>query len=495
MRGCAIFVAVLAAALSAGAQCTDNTTDTDGLQSLLTAGGANYTLQLCAGKVYNLSLPLNFTATEQEISTEGYPTDDTRATLLVGGFNVTSAIQATDQGRDGCKLRNIQINGNRGDNPIYTAPSANIEMGGANSNQLIEYVKSYDPRGWSCMHIAEGQFNCNNMTIQHNDIGPCGSESFQQWSDGISLSCMSSLVQNNTIVDATDGGIVVFGAPFSIVRNNTIHVKTRTLLGGINMVDVLPWKPDGNYSHTVVENNIIMGGFATDYGNATLGTNNASAIIKMGIAIGPRAWFNEQYGTNQSMGGTVQNNVLSGAFAFGIGVSSARNFIIQNNSFTGNVTFSGSSGPNCTTGDQTPHPPTALLVESTSTENLTISYPGPFDTDSSDSSSQGSSWSFVNGTANGLTCFLPLGSDQLAWPYGGGQVNSRTLDESVTGTANGTSTSTSAGTGSSTSQTAATSSGSTQSSAAGDRAKLPATAVIGVMTMLAGVGVGAVLAL
>jgi parallel beta-helix repeat protein len=42
------------------------------------------------------------------------------------------------------------------------------------------------------------------------------------------------LVQNNVIVDATDGGIVIFGAPFSTIRNNTIGVKTRTTLGGIN---------------------------------------------------------------------------------------------------------------------------------------------------------------------------------------------------------------------------------------------------------------------
>lgn len=33
-------------------------------------------------------------------------------------------------------------------------------------------------------------------------------------------------MQNNEITDATDGGIVVFGAPFSTVRNNTIKAKT-----------------------------------------------------------------------------------------------------------------------------------------------------------------------------------------------------------------------------------------------------------------------------
>jgi hypothetical protein len=32
----------------------------------------------------------------------------------------------------------------------------------------------------------------------------------------------------------------------------------------------------------------------------------------------------------------------------------------------------------------------------------------------------------VNGTALGLTCFLPPGTDQFAYPYGGGGVNAAT---------------------------------------------------------------------
>lgn len=97
-------------------------------------------------------------------------------------------------------------------------------MGGGNSNQLVEYVHSYDPRGWTCLHAAEGPLSCQSMTIQNNDIGPCGSDTFQQWADGISLSCRNSIVRNNMIQGATDGGIVVFGSPGSQIYNNTIWV-------------------------------------------------------------------------------------------------------------------------------------------------------------------------------------------------------------------------------------------------------------------------------
>lgn len=116
-------------------------------------------------------------------------------------------------------------------------------MGGGNSGQLvsgicglakcvierhlrqIEFVHSYDPRSWSCLHIAEGPFTCSGVVIQNNDIGPCGTDTFQEWADGISLSCSNSIVRNNVISDATDGGIVVFGAPGSLIQNNTISVE------------------------------------------------------------------------------------------------------------------------------------------------------------------------------------------------------------------------------------------------------------------------------
>lgn len=39
-----------------------------------------------------------------------------------------------------------QIDGNRGDLPINPQGNANVDMGGANADQLIEYVHSFDPK-------------------------------------------------------------------------------------------------------------------------------------------------------------------------------------------------------------------------------------------------------------------------------------------------------------------------------------------------------------
>jgi len=97
-------------------------------------------------------------------------------------------------------------------------------MGGNNSNQTIEYVRSYDPRSWSCLHVAEGSLACDNVVVQNNDIGPCGLDKFQQWADGVSMSCRNGIVRNNMIQGPTDGGIVLFGSPGTQVYNNTIWI-------------------------------------------------------------------------------------------------------------------------------------------------------------------------------------------------------------------------------------------------------------------------------
>ncbi|BEI86440.1 hypothetical protein CcaverHIS002_0607270 [Cutaneotrichosporon cavernicola] len=383
--------------------CVPNTAD---LQALLTTGGKGYVLSLCPDTVYSVSKSLNFTAPEQEISTEGYPTDGSRATLrVVGG---TCAVRASGDGLDGVRLRYVQVDGNRVGNASASGTSqGNIEVGGNNRGQLVEWVRSFNPRGWTCLHVTEGTLKCTETAIQHNDIGPCGHDTWQDWADGISLSCANSTVYNNTVVDATDGGIVIFGAPYSIVHENRIRAQTRVMLGGINLVDVLPWKP-GNYSGTRVLSNRIEGGYATSMGNDTRGPNEQRALIKIGIGIGPRVWWDETY-QNTSRGGEVANNVLSGAFTFGVAVGGAQNFQITNNTFVGNETFIGQYGPNCTQSDKTPNPPVALLREPDSLTSVNIAKRNTYD--------------WVDGRVQGLTCFVPPAASEWAWPYGGGGVN------------------------------------------------------------------------
>lgn len=109
----------------------------------------------------------------------------------------------------------------------------------------------------------------------------------------------------------------------------------------------------------------------------------------------------------------------------------------------------GNYGPNCTTGNKTPHPSDPLLEELSTLQNTTISVPAS------------SPFQFVNGTAIGLTCFVPPESTSYSWPYGDGQVNSEQADKG-----NGTSgTSTSTGSASQTSAASTVSSNGNESAA------------------------------
>jgi hypothetical protein len=180
--------------------------DQNTINNALSAGNAGAIVQLCANALIQVSGQITFTAENQEISTEGYPTDNSRATIQIAPGNTASTI--IDGGRfSGIRIKNIQIDGNRPNAGAYQGGGANIEIGGGVTGQVVSNVASRNPRGWSCLHII-GSGNaaspCANATIINNDIGPCGQSGTDAngnglWADGISLDCTDSLVQDNTV--------------------------------------------------------------------------------------------------------------------------------------------------------------------------------------------------------------------------------------------------------------------------------------------------------
>lgn len=94
--------------------CMDGTVNDTDVQLALYYGGAGTTVSLCPGAVINFYNPVQFTAENQEVSTEGYPTGSSRATIIVMGQNQATAFNmACGWWCRGGVLRNIQINGNR----------------------------------------------------------------------------------------------------------------------------------------------------------------------------------------------------------------------------------------------------------------------------------------------------------------------------------------------------------------------------------------------
>lgn len=121
-------------------------------------------------------------------------------------------------------------------------------------------------------------------------------------------------------------------------------------------------------------------------------------LHRIGIAMGPKTWFVNAFGNNISYSGTVVNNTLTGAFGYGMAISSARNFTVQGNTLFGNTSFIGSRGPNCSSTDSTPPN-------------------GPFIVQSSDVTESNLQSDFVTvQDAKGLTCVVPPASGDY-WPY------------------------------------------------------------------------------
>ncbi len=296
--------------------CITSGTDAD-IQAELT--GAGSVAVLCPGAVFQLRQTVFFTDSDQEIRTDGLPTGDSRALLRVDHAGVATAVNAGNHSR--VKLRHVTIDGNRPQ--LGIAEGGLIEFGGAASGQLVEGVKAYEPRGWSVLVVNEGEgLACTGAVIRDNQLGPAGRAEYII-ADGISLACRDSTVTGNTIVDATDGGIVIFQAPGSLIQNNEIRSDSRILFYGISMVDYGPF--GGDFTGTLVTGNTIEA---------------RGALMRHGIDMGTYVGCGPA-GTERNSGAMVQGNTLLGDFmGYGYVVAGVADWTV-----TGNVDLSTHLAP------------------------------------------------------------------------------------------------------------------------------------------------------
>lgn len=278
---------------------------------------------LCRRAIFRLKNEVTLSANAQEIFTAGNAEGDARATLIVSDESLSTAIfsRASD-----ISIHHLIVQGNRAQLGRQVKGGALIEVGGNVSDVQLFNIRASDPRGWSVVHVFEGDRACTGAKILHNEIGPAGQPN-GEWADGISFACRNGLIANNVVSDASDGGIVIFGAPGTLVTNNVIRTIHNTLLGGINLVDYKPF--DGDYRGVIVRDNKIFsdGGF-----------------IKVGIAIGPSVWTDALDQINR--GGVVEGNEIRGNnFGYGIAVQGVGDFTVINNKVSGR--FTGVRGERC----------------------------------------------------------------------------------------------------------------------------------------------------
>lgn len=127
--------------------CIPSNVSAADINELLATRGSGFVLSLCPSATYTLDRTLVFKSPNQEISTFGYPVDQTRAMLVVDGSTNRTSGMATaiyGAGLSGTKLRNVQLDGNRGDSGGYSTGGL-IEMGGTGSGQVS--CRDFEGRG------------------------------------------------------------------------------------------------------------------------------------------------------------------------------------------------------------------------------------------------------------------------------------------------------------------------------------------------------------
>ena len=195
------------------------------------------------------------------------------------------------------KLKSVWVDGQRG-RLGYSRTLANVRSLGGES--AFENNKISDTSGWTSYQAygSGAGRTCGRSTITRNLVTTYGStQENRQWSDGLSVGCENALVEDNSIIDPTDVGIVVFRAGSqtqkSKVRFNRILSAGRSAFGGIT---IDPLRNEGsasyNFTGTEVERNQVWTG--------------PSVHLGVGISVGTRPWFG--FNSNSGFGARVQSN-------------------------------------------------------------------------------------------------------------------------------------------------------------------------------------------
>ena len=300
------------------------------LQAILDRGDD---LVLQKGTVYDISQPVKYKKPGQKIFTAGATNLSDYATLLLVNSNELQIINAS--GVPGATLERVIVDGNR-----YRLSSARklpkvpqnplMAFGGKGAEgQIIRNNFFRSTRSWSTMQIREGG---NHILVENNivfgaGVDPRGNgrESHEVpfgWSDGFSCAAQNTILRNNLIIDPTDVGIVLYGAPGSRAEGNVIASVSRESLGGINMVDPLPpYLMESSTNRFDYRGDVVRDNFIDALG----------ARIHIGLPMGGPIWGPKSLGTILVGAEICENTMAGGAAAYGFVLNGVDQFNVHDN--------------------------------------------------------------------------------------------------------------------------------------------------------------------
>jgi hypothetical protein len=224
----------------------------------------------------------------------------------------------------GAKLENVWVDGQRGGS--LNGGTVNVETAGGSGTTVTDDRLS-DSIGFTNLHAlgtTEG-FPCSSTTITGNLSTQYATDhtTTGAWSDGLSVACENATVTGNTVIDATDVGIVLFRAcpadQKSTVSGNTILNAGNSAFGGI-VADPLDQNNHAcgpSFSGSSVTGNTLWTGPTAGYGIA--------------LSLGTAAWFSDY---NTGTGASFTNNTFTGNATEALTVSGMLNVTATGNTLT-----------------------------------------------------------------------------------------------------------------------------------------------------------------
>lgn len=237
----------------------------------------------------------------------------------------------------GSALNNVWVDGQRNtaDNPNWKPQNINVGLLGGDGT-IVEDNRIDNPLGFSLLTIAGqsiGLPKATNILIRGNFIDATTSNYSRHWADGISNGGEQVLIEDNTIINATDVAIVAFAfnipkdsSQDSIIRRNLILNLSNSSYGGLVSDGVFDNRGLGSAPGEVRAN-----AFGLTFEDNILWTSNG-AFMSIALSAGTRAWFGD---SSQTIDGTTFKNNSSGGqkirVGSGIVASGALNVTIEGN--------------------------------------------------------------------------------------------------------------------------------------------------------------------
>lgn len=310
------------------------------MQAALNATAAGGTVFLAQKAVVRLTSTLTIPS-GVTLATNGTPTPVRYAQM---GRLVRAGSGALVNISPGGKLTSVWVDGQRNaaNVPNYSLADINVStLSGDGTTVLNNRIGN--TRGFTNLRVNGkqelGGLLCSNNVISGNLIEAYSSDHYLKqnnnglWADGISVSCESSVVSNNSVIDATDVGIVLFSISTDPQKSN---VTNNTVLNAGNSAYAA-------YAADPVYNQGGVGNFANQASKSFVGASIQDNILwtssrvhfDIGLAVGTRAWFGNQ--SYNSTGGSFINNstgTQQARVGSGIVVSGALNVTVSGNSFS-----------------------------------------------------------------------------------------------------------------------------------------------------------------